>query len=673
MITNYNKQSILMYPSYILKALTLGLLMVMLIQTPLRGQEIAKYTKPSWWFGAAAGVNFNFYSGNTQKLNADLTVPKAFGNGNGAGLFVAPLIEYTPANSNFGGMFQIGYDSRYGKFKQITTPCNCPADLTSKLSYITVEPSLRFAPFKKHFYIFGGPRLAFNLAKSFTYKQGTNPNYPGQAENPDMKGDLSDVNSMLLSMQIGAGYDIPLNSQNQKTQYVLAPFVSFQPSFGQAPRSIETWNVETIRAGIAFKIGCGRKINPVQATTPSPVIAQTARLTVNSPKNAPLERRVRETFPLRNYVYFDKGSTEISDRYVLLKKKEVKDFNEDQLEVFIPKRPSGRSERQMIVYYNVLNIVGNRMQKNPSSTIALVGSSELGQQDGKDMAEAVKKYLVDIFDINPSRITTEGRDKPKIPSTQPGATQELELLEEGDRRVSIESSSPEMLMEFQSGPDAPLKPVEILPLTDAPVSSYVSFDVAGNNEPYKSWSLEVTDEKGKVQNFGPYTQQKVNLPGKSILGTRAEGDYKIVLIGKTESGKTLTKDTTVHIVLWTPPKNEEGMRYSVIFEFNDAKAITLYEKYLTEIVTPKITKGGRVIIQGYSDIIGDNEYNKKLSLARANEVKDIIEKSLAKAGRTDVTFEVQGYGEDESKALFENKYPEERSYNRTVVIDILAK
>jgi len=47
-----------------------------------------------------------------------------------------------------------------------------------------------------------------------------------------------------------------------------------------------------------------------------------------------------------------------------------------------------------------------------------------------------------------------------------------------------------------------------------------------------------------------------------------------------------------------------------------------------------------------------------------------MEASLTKAGRTDVTFEVTGYGEDEKTAPFENKYPEERFYNRTVIIDI---
>jgi hypothetical protein len=48
------------------------------------------------------------------------------------------------------------------------------------------EPSLRFAPFKSNFYLYG-PRLAFNMDKSFTYQLGTNPAYPEQTANPEVK------------------------------------------------------------------------------------------------------------------------------------------------------------------------------------------------------------------------------------------------------------------------------------------------------------------------------------------------------------------------------------------------------------------------------------------------------------------------------------------------------
>jgi hypothetical protein len=36
-----------------------------------------------------------------------------------------------------------------------------------------------------------------------------------------------------------------------------------------------------------------------------------------------------------------------------------------------------------------------------------------------------------------------------------------------------------------------------------------------------------------------------------------------------------------------------------------------------------------------------------------------------------VKFELNGFGENENESPFENKTPEERSYNRTVIIDIV--
>jgi outer membrane protein OmpA-like peptidoglycan-associated protein len=656
-----------------LKCVVLSTFSLIALPSTVQAQEYT-YSKPSWWFGAAAAANINFYRGSTQQLDANFRAPAAFHDGIGAGLYVAPLMEYHNPESYWGFGLQVAYDSRRSQYDQILTPCDCPADLSTNLSYLTVEPSFRLAPYKTGLYLFGGPRIAFNLEKDYTYKLGLNPNFPEQAATPDVDGELSDVNSTLLSFQFGAGYDIPLNSQDHQTQAVISPFVSFHPYIGQSPRSIETWNISTLRVGAALKFGRGRR-NPSEPTgnISVPMPSSQVQFSVVSPQNIAIDRRVRETFPLRNYVFFEQGSTQIPDRYVTLRKNQVADFKEDQLEVFAPKSLSGRSRRGMTVYYNVLNIVGDRMGKNPASTINLVGSSESGIDDARAMAESVKKYLVDIFAINASRITTEGRAKPKIPSEQPGSSTDIEMLRAGDRRVSIESSSPALLMEFQSGPNASLKPVEINDSQEAPLDSYVTINTTGSRAAYKSWMLEVIDDNGRVQNFGPYTSEQVRLPGKSILGTRAEGDYKMTMIGQTNSGATERKTTTKRLTLWKPSENEQGMRYSVIYEFDESKAINIYEKYLTEVVTPKIPMNATVLIHGYTDIIGEESYNQTLSLARANDVKSILAKSLAKAGRKDVLLEVYGFGEDESLSPFENRYPEERFYNRTVLIDIIPK
>ena len=646
----------------------IGTLIMTGMQSSLQAQE-TKYTNPTWRFGVAGGANYNLYRGTTQQLNDKFTTPSAFHDGKGFGLFAAPLIEYHRPTSRWGLMLQAGYDSRNGIFDTKMSPCNYPTDLKTKLDYITIEPSLRFAPFKSNFYLYAGPRFAFNLNNDFTFQMPIS--YKGEEPGADIEGTFSNTEKFLISMQIGAGYDIPLSSQNSRTKVILSPFVAFHPYFGQDPRSIESWNMTTVRGGVALKFGRGHEVlAPVKVVDFVPIVPQ-IRFAVNSPVNEPAKARIRETFPLLNYVFFNLGSTQIPDRYILLEKGQVKDFKEDQLEEFAPLKVSGRSNRQMVAYYNVLNILGDRMGKNPSTNITLVGSSESGLQDGMAMAASVKKYMVDIFGINDSRINIESQINPKFPSKKPGGKRELVLLREEDNRVSIESSSPALLMEFQSGQDIRLKPVEIKASEEAPLNSYVSFNVVEGNEVFTKWLLETKDKKGNVQTFGPYTQKEVSLPGKSILGDETEGDYLVTMIGQTKSGMTVKRDTTIHMNLWKAPKYEEGMRFSIIYEFDDSKAINIYEKYLTEIVTPKIPIGGLVQINGYTDIIGDAANNQKLSLKRANDVKKIIESTLSKLGRSDVQFKVNGMGENEDSSQFENEFPEERFYNRTVIIDLL--
>ncbi|MGV8945588.1 MAG: OmpA family protein [Lutibacter sp.] len=655
----------------ILKGLMIAALIFTGIETPLQAQEVApEYSRPSWYFGLAGGANFNFYDGSTNQLTTSFTPPTVFHKGNGIGLFLAPSIEFYKPNTSFGFILQAGLDSRKGDFDQTFTDCNCPADLSTDLSYITVEPSLRFAPSKGNFYLYGGPRFAFNQDKEFTYQQGINPDYPNQVAPADVVSDFSDVEKTIISMQVGMGYDMQLSKSTSKTQLVLSPFVAFHPYFGQNPRSIETWNLTTVRAGAVLKIGSGHQILPTEVVAKIPEVT----FLVTSPINVPGELMVTETFPLRNYIYFDKASTSISDRYVLLSKNQVKDFKEDQVEVFTPKTElAGRSKREMTVYYNILNILGDRMGKNPNSTIALVGSSENGAADGKLMAESVKNYLVDVFAINATRIAVEGRNKPKLAGLRPGGTREVALLLDGDRRVSVESNSPALLMEFQSGPDAPLKPVKIVSIPEAPVSSYVTFKVDGADEAFSSWQMEISDKNGIVQNFGPYTKEEVSIPGKTILGSNPEGDYKVKMIGTNKNGEIVTKESSTHIVAWAPSKVEEGMRFSILYEFDDANAIAMYNKYLSEVVAPKIPANAKVVIHGHTDVIGETDYNQELSVKRANDAKATLQNSVNKLGTPGVTFEVTGLGENESAAPFGNTLPEQRAYNRTVIIDIVPQ
>ncbi|MDB5119933.1 MAG: outer membrane protein OmpA [Sphingobacteriales bacterium] len=616
----------------------------------------AQTTQPTWWFGVSGAANFNSYTGTTQRLNNSLIVPAAFHKGNGVRPFGSILMEYRPSKI-LGFSLNVGYDGRGGKMDSVVAACNCPATLKTNISYVTVEPSLRLNVASSNFYLFAGPRIGFNLKKDFAYTQ---------LKQPNTDGELSAMRKTVISGQIGAGYDIPMSAATSSTKVVLSPFVSFHPYFGQDPRTIESLSLTTVRAGVALKFGKAGKASTVVNDVVVP--AGDVVFSVRAPKTVPVTRQVSETLPLRNSVFFDEGSSTIPTRYITLTSAQASEFKEEQLQNEQSVNMAGRSGRQLNVYHNVLNILGDRMRANPGASLALSGASGKGAKDGKVCAESVKQYMVTAFGIDASRITTQGRVKPLIPSEQPGGTKELVLLRQGDRRVDIQSASPELLMEV--GGDM-MKPIVIKATQVDPLDSHIIMNVVGAKKLFKSWSVDMKDDKGIVQHYGPYTNEKATLPGNSVLGTSPEGDYQIVMTGLTKEGLTVTKKSTVHLMRPTDV-SEKGYRYSILFDFDKSKSIASYEKFLVDVVSPLISDGSTVIIHGHTDIIGNEDYNQTLSQNRAQQAQKVLENALTAAGKTNVKFESFGFGEDITHSPFDNSLPEERFYNRTVIIDIVS-
>lgn len=635
--------------------------------------QTVKRVEPVWWFGISGAANFNTYRGTTQKLNNNLSVPTAFHKGNGIKPYGSLLMEYRP-NKTWGGMLNLAFDNRGGKFDGVMAPCNCPATLSTNLSYFSIEPSIRVAPFSSAFYLFAGPTINVNINKRFDYTQ---------EKQPDTRGDWSDIRKTVIAAQVGMGIDIPLSKPSSESQMTLSPFASFQTDLFQSPRQVESWSVYTIRTGIALKFGTGKKaatVVPPGTVTTLPgekvivkVVEKDVQFSVRAPKVVPVTRKVKETFPLRNYVYFNLGSTEIPSRYVALTPNQAASFREEQLQQSQPDNlNSGRSARQLLVYHNILNITGDRMRANPNSSITLIGSSDKDPNEGRVLAENIKQYLVTNFGIDESRIRTEGRDKPLIPSEQPGATKDLDLLREGDRRVDMVSTSPELLLQVGGANSEFLRPVQITAIQDNPLDSHVIFSVQDDSKTISSWSVNFTDEKGKIQHYGPFYGNQASVAGKTILGNDGQGNYQIEMVGEAKDGTTIKKTSSVSLMKMEDSK-QDGLRYSILFDFDKSKTIAEYETFLTQIVAPLIPEYGTVIIHGHTDITGEDAYNLTLSKQRASDAQRILEKALANSGKKGVKFETFGFGEDLGLAPFDNRLPEERAYNRSVIIDIIQK
>lgn len=649
----------------IIKPKIICTILLLIIAAMSANAQTVTRTHPKWWFGVSGAANFNKYEGTTQKLNNTLTVPTAFHKGEGIKPYGSILLEYRPKKV-LGFMLNLAYDNRGGKFDQVVAPCNCPSDISTNLSYAVIEPSLRIAPFASAFYIYAGPTFGVNINKDFKHTQ---------FKQPDTNADWSDIRKTVFGAQAGLGIDIPVSKKTSETQMTISPFASFQTNLLDAPRTIESWTIYTIRAGIALKFGTGKKAAVAPVVITNTVVTnipnKEVQFSVRAPKFIPVNRSVKETLPLRKVIFFDMGSSEIPNRYVMLNKQEATTFSEQQLQEQQPANLStGRAARQMAVYHNIMNVLGDRMRKNPNTTITLSGASDKNPDEGKLMADKVKNYIVTNYDIDPSRITTYGTDKPAFPSEKPGGTKELDLLRAGDRRVDISSTSSEMMMQVGGANSPFLRPVEILAYNENPLDSHVIFTVEKGNELFDSWSVNMTDEKGVTQHYGPYTQDQATVSGKTILGTDAYGNYKVEMVGKTKAGMTIRKESSVSLMKADESK-QEGLRYSIMFDFDQSKTMEVYEQFLMNVIAPLIKDNAIVTIHGHTDIIGEEKYNLKLSVERANETQKILERALNKAGKKGVQFEASGFGEDLNMSPFENNLPEERFYNRTVIIDII--
>lgn len=616
-------------------------------------------TMPRWLFGLFGGANINLFEGAIHTPSASVTVidPAGFTSGTGLGMALGAMLEYN-SGALLGGNIMLGYDNRAFDAEPVGGE-----EFSAAPAYISIEPNVRINLASGRLHVTVGPAVAISVASGFEY-------VPSAATGARLEqaGELSDVRGLVIAGQAGLGYDILLGSTASTTQVVLTPFG--QVRLGQGlidppPAEFDDLGITSIRLGLQLKYGARDPFERVpDIFTPAP---RDFEIALRVPNVITESRTVRETFPMRNYVFFDAGSTDLPERYRRLTAEDAGAFREEQL-VRDAGAPGGgtaleiRSRQQMSAYYNVLNVLGDRMRRTSGTTVRLVGAAGGDPEAGRTMAENVKRYIVETFGIEARRIAAEGQPLPPHRSgSGSSAGEDSKMIAAENYRVSI------------IGPEELVRPLNITTVQEEPLDNDVIVTIPSNEE-IAFWNVEVTGPSGDVQRFGPFRNTTTaRLEAKPLLGAEREAGFTAQGIVTMNDGSTATSATKeFRLVRSETIEQNTGTRFSILFEFDESKTVQTYERFLAETVAPSITTGSTVIIHGHTDIIGTPEYNMALAQRRVDETQKILTRELTRAGKT-VVFDTYGFGEDERRAPFDNVLPEQRFYNRTVVVEVVPR
>lgn len=641
--------------------------------TALAQEMTPEQDHANWRFGLYGGLNGNFVGTGEQTLS-EVSDDPSFGqrhtngaqdiiDGSALGFYAGLMTEYAPL-SLLGFQLRAGLDDRRVNFNDwdVVNPGE-EQRFSAKMTYISVEPLLRLNLVQPNFHLTVGPLLSFKINSVYDFVERdeidtVNNNIIGQ--------EIPGANAFTYGVSGGLAYDIPMNSKStSRTRWYLTPFAeaSYMMDQREAPERTDAdrndvWVTTSIRGGFQLKFG----------NTPAPIaIVAVANdeapldLSLRAPSAITEERRVTEWFPLRNYLFFNApGEATVPAKYTKLNTTDAAAFDEKTLlnppVTGTSTTTMSRSQRQMGVYYNAMNIYADRLRDNAGSTIQLVGSAPTAAE-GERQAQAVKDYMVSTFGLDAARISVKGQVRPPHASgDRDTPNEDLDLVREENLRVEVLSDN-----------NAIMKPVEIQAVQTEPIDNDLALNVRAGGS-VQSWMVTITGE-GFNQTYGPYAGSAQRIDAKPILGSRPSGNYTATVVATMADGKTQTKSTSFSLVRRELPP-VTGQRYSILFEFDDSRTVQTYDAFLRTEVAPRIPTGSTIVVHGHTDRVGLDDYNLELSNKRAQDARRVLEDELKKLGKT-ATFDSYGFGETEQRAPFGNENPEGRYYNRTVLIEVI--
>jgi len=488
----------------------------------------------------------------------------------------------------------------------------------------------------------------------------------------EFNGTIPEMSVIEGGIVMQAKYALPLNAQNT-TQ--LIPEIAYEFPITDLLTSNETWQVHTMRFGISIVFSYTKEENVViPLETKDPILLPTLTITtpnrnqvqmkqnltslIQSPIKAILfdtngrpvdnviniEKKVaRNMFSIINYVFFDSSSADIPSRYKQLNGEEISKFSIEDI----------RTDSAINLYHNVLNILGQRLQRKPEANINLTGTNSNNGIEANNLAlskkraDAIKNYLVNVWNIQPERINVDGRNLPEQPSRI-----NTGYGEEENRRVEISSNDPEIFL-----------PVKFIDTSYRVIPNDIRISTDRlKKDNIKQWELRaVTGNQSVVLKTGDsYMEDTLRTFAENISDDLLNAEtVELKIVAKDNNGsEKVIGETSIPVKQIIANKNKVEKYNLITFGYNSS-AVDEANNFIIQDVKKNILNTSILTLTGHTDRTGAAQYNRSLSLRRAQEISRYFTANKIVS---------EGRGFDD--LLFPLHLPEGRFYSRTVRITV---
>lgn len=619
-----------------MKFLMIILMLTFILGLNLKAQNVTDFP---YLLGPNLNLNINMHSPNRIIVQNDNFTDNAISLD-----FSVGLLGLFPISNNIVLAPRLGYNRLNGELLEEDSDIK----LNASLDYFEISPILHFHNLfgNNGFYLLAGLEAGIPITKNYSIN-----NLPDNT--------IPDIQTRLAGA-IGIGYSIPIADN-----IFLIPEASYRIPFSKVSSSenqiefFRDWQVPQIRAGLSLVIGPKRKSDIVPEEIPvslnvgfKEIRAYDRAGNVQPVNNIRVEDiQYTELFPLIPYVFMDLNQSQPSPRsQVLVERSQRGEFRISNLE------PDA-----VRINNRTLDIIGTRMVENPNSDLTITGTLDGKNEKNNNnlamqRADFVKQYLVDNFNINAQRINTRSVGLPSKPST---LTNEDGIEE--NRRVELSSSNPLIFEPILISSDnqrlAEPNIIEFIPLVET-------------NDVITSWEFDVSQSNRTLKRSNgsdiPNSFQWTIRPNE-LESNQVPVDYRLTVTTKKGAKKQVTASIPVEYFSTSRKKTQDLpdkiiSKYSlVLFDFDKAEVSSADMEIIDKYILPSIKFNSTVQIYGYTDRIGDEEYNRKLAQRRADAVSTII-----KQKKKDVKIETFGVGE--KVLIFDNDTPVGRHLSRTVQV-----